>query len=275
MLLNLKTIHEPATLEEAAVLLRQPDTYPIYGGAALLRHPRAEVIAGVDLKNLQLDYVRDSSDSLRLGTMLTMEQVRQACEERADQHPRLGAFAAIIKDDMTETLRHTLRFGDVLVERHPQSLILTALLALGAVLKRVDVDVHFTIAAWLASGPEIERYLIAHARFARGPQKAALVYEKVARTPADAPIVAAVVSAERREGSAAPHTTLALCGVAPTPIPQPEVARTLDETGDINAALSKLALDPPDDHWGSREYRIEMARVVARRALVKALEQLQ
>jgi CO/xanthine dehydrogenase FAD-binding subunit len=275
MLLNLKTIHEPATLDEAAALLRQPDTFPIYGGAALLRHPRADVIAGVDLSRLQLDYVRDSENSLRLGTMLTVEQVRLACEKRAAQHPRLGGLATIIQDDLPETLRNTLRLGDVLMERQPQSLIITALLALGVIMKRVDVDVHFTMAAWLSAGPEIQRYLIAHARLARGPQNAALVYEKVARTPADAPIVAAVVAAEKDVHRIKPHVTLALCGVAPIPIPQPGFARAFDETGDIEAALAHLVLDPPDDHWGSREYRTEMAQVVARRAVSRALEQVK
>ena len=93
--------------------------------------------------------------------------------------------------------------------------------------------------------------------------------EKVARTPADAPIVGAVARVQAGENGER-FSAVALCGVAPVPVGQPEVARTYDETGDIEAALDQLALDPPDDHWGSREYRAEMARVTARRALLRA-----
>lgn len=274
MLINLKTIHKPATAEEAAALLRQPNTYPLYGGAALQRSPHAaDVEAAVDLGALGLDYVRDSEASLRLGTMLTLEQVRQACLERGDQHARLAGVAAVLEEDMPETLRNTLRLGDLLLERDPQSLTLTALLALGAVLKRVDVDMHFTLSAWLAAGDSSWHYLLSQVRLLRGPQRAAVTVEKVARTPADAPIVAAVAYAEAGDSGKPYYTSLALCGVAPFPIPQSQVVRTLDETGDLNAALSKLQLDPPDDHWGSREYRTEMARVVARRALTRAIDE--
>ena len=50
---------------------------------------------------------------------------------------------------MPETLRNTYTVGDLLIERDPNSLTLTMLLALGAILKRVDVDLHFTMAAWI------------------------------------------------------------------------------------------------------------------------------
>lgn len=275
MLFNLKTMHKPATVEEAAALLHQPATYPLYGGPALQRHPRpAEIEAAVDLGALGLDYVRDSENSLRMGSMLTLEQVRRACLERGDQHPKLAGIAAALREDLPETLRHTLRLGDLLMERDPQSLTLTTLLALGAVLKRADVAMHFTMAAWLAASEDSRRYLIAQMRLLSGPQRAAVAIEKVARTPADAPIVAAVAYVEGNGAGKVCYSSLALCGVAATPVPQPEVVHVLDDTGDLDAALAQLRLDPPGDHWGSAEYRAEMARIVARRALTRAIEQI-
>lgn len=273
MLLNLKTIHKPGTLDEAAALLQHTGTYPLYSGAALQRNPRPQVEAAVDLARLGLDYVLDSENSLRLGTMLTLEQVRLACLERAADHPRLGGIAAMLREDMPETLRHTFTLGDLLAERDPQSATLALLLALGAVLKRLDVEMHFSMAAWLALDGDPARFLIGQVRVTRGSQRAAVAYEKVARTPADAPIVAAVAYAEAVGRGDLCRTALALIGIARGPVPQPEVARTLDETGDLDAALENLMLDPVGDHWGSREYRIEMARVTARRALTRAVEQ--
>ncbi|MBN1562384.1 MAG: xanthine dehydrogenase family protein subunit M, partial [Anaerolineae bacterium] len=68
---------------------------------------------------------------------------------------------------------------------------------------------------------------------------------------------------------------LALSGVAPTQLPQPRVTREWESSGDLDAALDMLNLDPPDDHWGSAAYRTEMARVVAKRALERAREQAE
>ncbi|NLX11864.1 MAG: hypothetical protein GXY36_19630 [Chloroflexi bacterium] len=271
MLLNLKTIHKPATVEEAAGLLADPGVYPLYGGAALHRANRTDVEAALDLGQLGLDFVRDSENSLRLGSMLSLEAARQACLERRDTHPQLGAVADTLAADLPLTLRNTMTLGDLLVERDPQSLTLTLLLVLGAVIKRVDVDMHFTMAAWLTTDSDVARYLIAGIQIPNGPEEAVIAFEKVARTPADAPIVGAVGCRER-SNEGVPYTTLALCGVAPAPVPQPELARVLDETGDLDVALERLEVDPVGDHWGSREYRIEMARVLARRVLARLME---
>ena len=272
MLLNLKTIHKPDSLDDTRRMLAEPGTYPLYGGAALLRRSDPAVEAVVDLSRLELDYVRDTERSLRLGTMLTLEQVRQACLERADAHPRIGAIATLLAEEMPETLRNTLTLGDLLVERNPQSPTLTLFLALGGILRRIDVDMHFTMSAWLTAPTDVTHYLIAHIRIARGPRQAAVTYEKVARTPADAPIVAAVACVEAVDDEPKHRAALAVCGASPMPVPQRNVIEALYATGALDTALNELILDPPNDHWGSAEYRAAMARVLSRRALVRALE---
>jgi len=271
MLLNLKDIFRPKTVEEAAALLTRPGTYPLYGGAALQKRADPNVSAAIDLSQVGLDYVRDSDTSLRLGSMLTLEQVRQACAERGAAHPKLAGIAAALADEMPETLRNTYTLGDLLIERNPNSLTMTLLLALGAILKRVDVDLHFTAAAWIGMSADVSRYLLAHLRVTRGPQRAIVTFEKVARTPADAPIVAAVVYSALDNDGRTHFTALALCGANPIPTRQPEVIRVLAETGDMDKALDSLELDPPDDGLGSRDYRTEMARVLSKRALTRAI----
>jgi carbon-monoxide dehydrogenase medium subunit len=271
MLLNLKTIHRPATEAEALTLLQQAGHFPLYGGAALQRHPRPDVEAAIDLSRLGLDRAAERGDALRLGSMMTLERVREACLERGQAHPLLGGLARALKEDLPETLRNTFTLGDLLVERDPGSLTLTALLALDAQVAVAGAGAPLPVAGWLASGDAAWRALLTHASVPRGPARAAVAIEKVARTPADAPIVGAVAVAWA-DGEAW-HMGLALCGVAPWPLAQPEAARRFDQTGDVDAALAALALDPPDDHWGSREYRAEMARVVTRRAIQRAMEQ--
>jgi CO/xanthine dehydrogenase FAD-binding subunit len=272
MLLNLNKIHKPAAIEEAIMLLAQPGTYPLYGGVALQRRKDPNVTAAVDMSQLDLAYVRDSETSLRLGSMLTLEQVRQACAERGADHPKLAGIAEVLAAEMPETLRNTMTLGDLLIERDPHSLTMTLFLALGVIIKRLDIDMHFTAGAWIGmANTDVTRYLIGHLRVTRDAGRAAVAFEKVSRTPADAPIVGAVVYTAPAEADRTSFTTLALCGVAPVPVRQPEVIRVLAETGDMDKALDGLELDPPDDHLGSRAYRAEMARVVSRRALERAL----
>jgi CO/xanthine dehydrogenase FAD-binding subunit len=275
MLLNLKTIHKPDTLAEAVSYLQQPGTYPLYGGAALQRSGNPNVTAAIDLSKLDLAYVHDSEHSLRLGSMLTLEQARQACLERGEEHPKLTGLAMVFKAEMPEAQRNTFTLGDLLMERNPQSPTLTALLAMGGIIKRVDLDMRFTVAAWLLMQQEFQRWLLAQVRVTRGGRRCGVAYEKVARTPADAPIVGAVAYVKLEEDAQHFQARLAVCGVAPTPLPQPHVTRTWEESGDLDAALDALELDPPDDHWGSADYRAEMARVVARRALQRARESAQ
>ncbi|MEW6577820.1 MAG: FAD binding domain-containing protein [Chloroflexota bacterium] len=268
MLLNLKTIYKPGTEAEVLALLTQKGHFPLYGGAALQRHPRPDVEAAVDLSRLGLDRAAEHGDALRLGSMMTLERARQTCLEQAEAHPLLGGLARALTEDLPETLRNTFTLGDLLVERDPQSVTLTLLMALDARIAVAGVDAPLSVAEWLASGDAVWRALVTHVSAPRGPARAAVAFQKVARTPADAPIVGAVAVAWA-DGKAR-HTGLALCGAAPWPLAQPEAARLFDQTGDAGAALDALALDPPDDHWGSREFRAEMARVVTRRALAEA-----
>lgn len=272
MLLNLKTVYEPQTLDEALQRLAEPGVYPLYGGVALQRSANPAVEAAIKLNRLGLDRVEESDDALTLGSMLSLEQARQACLD-AGSVPTLRALADTLRADQPETLRHTMTLGDLLVERDPQSLTLALLLALGATVRRVDKAMHLTVSSWLSAEEDLARCLIADISVPLGAAQAGVGVEKVARTPADAPIVAAVAYVELSEDDRPAYSTLALVGVADRAVRQNEVERVLDETGDIEQALGALAVDPPGDHWGSAEYRAEMARVTARRALLAALAQ--
>lgn len=273
MLLNLKTIYEPQTLDEALRRLAEPGVYPLYGGVALQRSSNPAVEAAIKLDRLGLDRVEESDDALTFGSMLSLEQVRVACLEYAAEAPTLRALAETLRADQPETLRHTMALGDLLVERDPQSLTLALLLALGATIRRVDKAMHLTISSWLSAEEDPARCLIADLSVPFGAARAGIGIEKVARTPADAPIVAAVAYIELNEDDRPGYSALALCGVAERAVRLTEVERALDETGDVEQALAALAVDPPGDHWGSAEYRAEMARVMARRALLAALAQ--
>lgn len=272
MLLNLETIYEPRTLDEALRYLSEPGVYPLYGGVALQRVSSAAVEAAIKLDHLGLDRVEANEGALAFGSMLSLEQVRQACLERVAS-PALRALAETLRADQPETLRHTMTLGDLLVERDPQSLTLALLLALGATIRRVDRAMHLTASAWLSADEDLARSLVADVSVPVGAVQAGVGIEKVARTPADAPIVAAIAYVELGEDDRPAYSALALVGVANHAVRQPEVERALEDTGEIERALDALAVDPGGDHWGSAEYRAEMARITVRRALAAAIAQ--
>jgi len=271
MLPRVETIHTPKNVDEAINLLMEPDTRPLYGGVALHRESPTSVKAVVDLSNLALKESRVFDAGFSLGSMLTLEEARLKCLELGDEIPNARFLADIIRQDVPITLRNTMTLGDALVERKTNSLLLTALVALDA---QIDANgwprfIH----DWL-NAPEIEvrSALITAVALEKGDPLARYAYEKVARTPADDPIVGAIVYACRDDTGQLVDVRLAMCGVDSHPIPLAAVDETLiASNGDIEAALAKLQLNPPGDHWGSSEYRAAMARVLGQRVLEQVL----
>ncbi|MBI5930608.1 MAG: FAD binding domain-containing protein [Chloroflexi bacterium] len=267
MLIRLNTIHHPTTIDEAIHLLTERNTRPLYGGMALHRESPTHVTAVVDLSKLKLDRHRVFDAGFSLGSMMTLEKARQTCLELVEKIPNAGFMAEMLKLEAPINQRNTTTIGDVLVEKRPNSILLTAFTALDA---QVDANgwprfIH----DWLtAPEREVKQALITEVAMEKGSVTARHAFEKVARTPADDPIVGAMAYLDRDADGKLHDVRLALCGVADHPIPLGAVDEILIESnGDVDRALSALKLAPPNDHWGSSEYRVEMAKILIRRAL--------
>ena len=87
-------------------------------------------------------------------------------------------------------------------------------------------------------------------------------YEKVARTPADQPIVC-VAARAAVEDQQLRDIRLALGGVAEKPIVITQPAGSIDDL----AQLAILTVTPADDYFASADYRREMIGVLVKRAL--------
>jgi carbon-monoxide dehydrogenase medium subunit len=272
MLIRVQTIHTPESLDEAINLLTQHDVRPLYGGVALHRESPGHVTAVVDLSRLGLTQYRTFDVGFSLGSMMTLEAARAACLQLAETIPNAGFLAEMLRQEAPVNLRNTMTIGDALVERKPNSVFLTALVALDA---QVDANgwprfIH----GWLEAPEEEARHaLITEIALEKGSHTARYAFEKISRTPADDPIVGAICYADRSPQGAVHDVRLALCGVAPHPIPLAVVDEAVIETnGDVDRALERLNVTPPGDHWGSSDYRAEMAKVLARRVLTRTLQ---
>src|SRR5689334_536726 len=147
MLIRVETIHQPNTVDEAAKLVNST-VRPLYGGVALHRESPHDVVAVVNLQYLGLDHSRLESQRLLLGSMLTLEAVRQICLDPTIPN---GAFLAeIIRQEAPINLRNTMTLGDALTERRANSVLLTALVALEATVNATSGNVR--IEDWLNAG---------------------------------------------------------------------------------------------------------------------------
>lgn len=237
MLINLQSIHKPETLDEALALVRRQGAFPLYGGGAyLVRAAERDAQSAVDLSLVVPDGF--SADPAWIGAGATLET---ATDFDAATRP-------VFESEAPLTLRNTMTLGDVLMETRPDSLAMGLLVALSARVvcygePALDLDQWFGLSfearsMRLVIRVELPGYPVGRVRIG---------LSKVARTPADAPIVAAlaIVYPDRP-----PLATV--IGLA---------QRALRYTPGMASAIG--------DYKGSPEYRAAVVSTLVERALAQ------
>lgn len=239
--------HRPQTLAEAVALLQraQPLTRPLGGGTALdFKSDRP--LAVVDLQSLSLDAIERQGNLLQVGATVTL----QALLEFPDLPSALGDA---IRHQATYHLRHQATVGGSLVSADGCSPFGVAMLALDAQLTLMPGERVLSYGDFLAFREEYARgNLITCIQF--NPQ-IELVYEAVARTPADLPIVCAALA---RWQSGRLRLVLGGWGKTPTLV--------LDGQGHEGLRLAaESAFSAAEDEWASAAYRSQIAGLLAKR----------
>ena len=273
-----KTYFRPNDLKTALALLQRPDMHavPLAGGSWLVPHLRtdvdlpgslaADVDAVVDLADLGLNTVRlegsPGSGWLHLGaTTLLADLVEgEACQAIAG-----GLLAEAARREGPVNLRNTATIAGSVLAGESASELLLALLALDADAIVVDGDGGertVPLAEILADPPAVlGRGLITELRLPWPNDSVRGGLSRVARTPADHPIVAAAAVVDGN------NARVAIGGVTPLP-----VLVQLDAGDDLaqTVASAVSGLDIVSDFRGSTEYRQAMAPILARRAVEQA-----
>lgn len=250
-----RVYYRPTRLEEALHYLAQPDTVPLGGGTKLLA---ADITAGVvDLQDLGLDQIQVINGRLHVGAMARLADL----EAFVDGHSLL---AAAVHRAGPNTYRHAATSGGSIAARLPDNELLAALLVLEASLTvyTPQAEVMSLPQFWNRQKPSD---LIAEIRIPWGAGRGAL--ERVARTPADYPIVS--VTAWQPEGEG---VRLAATGVAALPVRLRAAEAALAEEGIEKAAEAAGGeCRHPGDFRGDHQYRAQMAAVLTRRILTYLL----
>lgn len=246
--------HRPQTLEEALKLLKRkkPRTVPLGGGTALSA-PSGEAVAVVDLQSLGLGSIERQGNTLKIGAAATLQALLDA-----DGIP--ATLAAAIRHEAAYNLRQSATVAGALVASDGRSPFAVAMLALDAQLTWQPGEVTQGLGDFLPLRGEAPGKLITQVAI---PLNIRLAYEYVARTPADLPIVAVAVA---RWTSGRTRMALGGWGKAAFMALDGQDATGLPMAAE-NAALSAA------DEWASAEYRMDVAKTLAARALASLKEE--
>jgi len=256
--------HRPQNLDDALNLLfaKGGTAVPLAGGTRFV--PRQSTIADnvVDLQAVGLDTISSSDHTLTLGSMVKLQSLVNAAGA-----PDVLSASAWREGNVN--LRNMATVGGTVVVADPSSELLTALLAFDAQLTLyTPTETRRSLPDYLTQREQYFGLITQVELDTRGRSASA----RLARTPADAPIIAATVRLVLN-GDHCEQAFIALAGVAERPIRLPEAEAVLagrsltPERLDALAETVSQAISPPSDYRGSSDYRRQMAGVIVRRAV--------
>ena len=273
---GIRSYHRPTRLEEALSLAAQ-GVVPVAGGTRLFATDR-EVPNVLDLSALGLARIESVDGDLRLGAMVTLQDVIDSPQAHAATAGLLPAAARA--HSVSRMIRGMATVGGEAVHGASDSEVVAALLALNAIfeialptgpLESPALRFLKDPAEDLGKGGLLQSLMIPGV-----PEGAAL--ERVAVLPS-APALMAVAVTISFAGEKCARARIAFTGlrVRPSRIPEAE-ARVEGSTGDAAAlqrCLDQIAARAPfrDDAHAPASYRLEIALVLARRALERAIAQ--
>jgi CO/xanthine dehydrogenase FAD-binding subunit len=263
---DLTEYHKPTTLDEALKLLRRTRlrTVPLAGGTSLVPEAAPDVQAVVDLNALDLSFIQtleftETLRGLEIGATTKLQMIvdHEAARAYAD-----GVLVTAILDSASRHTREAASFAGSIVVAPGNSPLFTALLALDARLivraTRGTRETEIALPYWTPQ----PRSLILRVTLPTFPNGAHAAYEKVARTPADQPIVCVAARATADQNHLR-DIRLALGGVAEKPIVITQPAGSIDDL----TQLAVSTVTPRDDYFATAAYRREMIGVLTKRAL--------
>ena len=276
--------HAPASLPEALALLTKygEEAKVLSGGQSLL--PLLKLRLGqaahlVDIGRIPgLEYVREEGGMLRIGGR-TRESALEQSEVVKSRYPILLDTTKVIADPVVRnmaTVGGNLAHGDP-GNDHPATMIAlrAQVVATGPKGERViPIEQFFKGLFRTALKPD---EVLTEIRIPAPPAHSGGAYQKLERKVGDYATAAAAAQVTLAANGTVEKVGLALTNVGPTPILCTEAeayltgkkpdATTLAET----AKLAAKAATPSADRRGSVEYKREMARVLAGRALKAAV----
>lgn len=285
---KLKDFHLPASLDEALTLLGRNDETLILSGGTFLHGLEARGLLGdvealVDIRKTGLNTVRSDATGLEIGATVTFAQL--GAVDEVGRSSWLCALADALTYPPMQ-IRNTATVGGCVAASCPFFDVPTALMALDAEVKVRGLDGE----RWMPL-PELFAGMFANslapgeivaAVFLPRPQgNRAGAFVKLEGNANDLAIVNAAVQLTVDAGRTCTEARVVLGGgVGESALRSPSAEQVLLGSR-IDAAVLAAAseavggdIDPMSDHRASASYRKAVAKVMARRALERAMARL-
>jgi aerobic carbon-monoxide dehydrogenase medium subunit len=276
LLRKVKQYRRPETMEDAVALVQSNHNAAyVAGGAWTVAQGDATLEMVVDLQDLRLNFVDSTLEEIRLGAVASLQALIDHPDicDLADGLLRQAAHYV-----QSRNLREQGTVGGTLMSAGSEDPLTTALLVLDVETRYADPVVHRApFMSFVAYRDRLisTRVLLTELSIKRPPARSAGALEVVGRSPRDKPIVCAAAFISVSEGL--PEVVrVAVGGLAERPVRLHKTEHILRgqllSSDRITQALSPALneLEAISDYRGSAEYRLAMARVVSRRALVAA-----
>ncbi len=310
MLLNLLEYHWVEDIDEALILLGRTDvkTVALAGGTHLLGLDDERIEAVVDLRDLELSYIREDVTSVHIGSMTTLQSMADApvLKEMAAgvlaKAAQASSFSRVIRN--SATIGGTLAIGAV-----SQADVLTVLAALDAEAlvrsgSRTKLDLSggsverpgFALAGVTFKGKQERRIscinssrerrsneLIIEVIVPRPPAGTGAAFQRIGRTPTDVALLNVCALVDIEDGRYK-QVRLALGGVNMEPVRMHGVEKQLEGQVAMNEGGTSINMQtlvsvlqmgmadfvPPADFRASSGYRKTSGVNLALRALEEA-----
>lgn len=308
MLLNLLEYNWAENIDDALMLLSRSDikTVPLAGGTYLLGQNDDSIQAVVDLRDLELAYIREDAQGLHIGAMMTLQSMVDA--------PELKSFAAgmLVKaaqaSSFSRLIRNSATLGGTLgAGIASQADLLTALTVLDAEVlvrsgSKTQVNLSggthdhpgFALSGVTYKGKQERRIPFNALSMERRPNELILEvrippiaaangasFMRVGRTPTDIALINAAALVEVQD-SVFQRVRLALGGVNMDPVRMQAVEQQIagqavpnvnEEMQFLGPVLQSAMADfrPPSDFRASGSYRRESGGNLAYRVLEEAI----
>ena len=278
----------PSSVEEATSLLSSSPSAQVFAGATdvvpQLRagRPAPEVL--VDLKKIEeLVSVANDGDKWTVGAATPTANLTED-QAFSEEFPGLSEAAGLIGSDQ---IQNRSSLGGNLCNASPAADSVPAMVVNGA--RAVVAGPNGTRVldvAEVVTGPgqtslDADEFIVEF-EIDRIPARTSDAYLRmIPRTEMDIAVVGAGARITLAEDGSIEHAALALAAVAPTVVRVPDAEAALvgntadDETLSAVADAASEACDPIDDKRGTVAYRKQVAGVLAKRAVLIAIERAQ
>lgn len=277
--------HAPATIPEAIALLREhrDGAKVLSGGQSLLPLLKLRLGAAAHLVDIGripgLEYIREEGGMLRIGAC-TRESALEDSDLVRTRYPILHDTTRVIADPIVRnraTVGGNLAHGDP-GNDHPASMLALGaeVVAVGSEGERViPIDKFFVGLFATALRPD---EILTEIRIPVPPPRSGGAYQKLERKVGDYATAAAAAQVTLSPSGDIERAGIGLTNVGKTPVhalaaeaylrgKKPDPANLAEA-----ARLAAQAASPTADRRGAVDYKREMARVMAARALARAVE---